>query len=140
QACRGSGPRRTAASRPRTPPPAKKTFHRYRVPDENPVRSVASGEQGGKETNVMQDPCGFLREEDGQDLVEYTLLISFVALASAGLLFQEAGVCRVFGPPRTPVLRRATLCSQVFPLGGCSQISTNLQNRQYQLCRNRTLN
>ncbi len=27
----------------------------------------------------------FLKEEDGQDLVEYTLLLAFVALASAGL-------------------------------------------------------
>jgi len=28
----------------------------------------------------------FLREEDGQDLVEYTLILAFVALASAALL------------------------------------------------------
>jgi Flp pilus assembly pilin Flp len=27
----------------------------------------------------------FIREEDGQDLVEYTLLLAFVALASAAL-------------------------------------------------------
>ena len=27
----------------------------------------------------------FLREEDGQDLIEYTLLLGFVALASAAL-------------------------------------------------------
>jgi Flp pilus assembly pilin Flp len=26
------------------------------------------------------------REDDGQDLIEYTLLLSFVALASAGLM------------------------------------------------------
>jgi Flp pilus assembly pilin Flp len=32
----------------------------------------------------------FLREEQGQDLVEYTLLLAFVALASAGL-FINAG-------------------------------------------------
>jgi len=33
---------------------------------------------------------GFLQEEQGQDLIEYTLLISFVALAS-GALFIGAG-------------------------------------------------
>lgn len=33
----------------------------------------------------------FLRDEQGQDLIEYTLLLAFVALASA-LLFTNAGV------------------------------------------------
>ena len=33
----------------------------------------------------------FIREEQGQDLVEYTLLMAFVALASAAL-FISAGV------------------------------------------------
>ena len=33
---------------------------------------------------------GFLREEQGQDLIEYTLLLAFVALASAAL-FITAG-------------------------------------------------
>ena len=36
----------------------------------------------------------FLREEDGQDLIEYTLLLGFVALASAALFIgagQSAG-------------------------------------------------
>lgn len=32
----------------------------------------------------------FLRDEQGQDLVEYTLLLAFVALASAGI-FIAAG-------------------------------------------------
>lgn len=32
----------------------------------------------------------FMREEEGQDLVEYTLLLAFVCLASAGL-FISAG-------------------------------------------------
>jgi Flp pilus assembly pilin Flp len=34
---------------------------------------------------------GFLRDEQGQDLVEYSLLLAFVALASAAL-FIGAGV------------------------------------------------
>jgi Flp pilus assembly pilin Flp len=33
---------------------------------------------------------GFLRDEQGQDLIEYTLLLAFVALASAAL-FTAAG-------------------------------------------------
>ena len=32
----------------------------------------------------------FLREEDGQDLIEYTLLLAFVALVSA-VIFIQAG-------------------------------------------------
>ena len=39
----------------------------------------------------MQDLLNFLKEEDGQDLVEYTLLLSFVALASAGLFVAGGG-------------------------------------------------
>lgn len=33
----------------------------------------------------------FIREEQGQDLVEYTLLLAFVALASAGLFISAGG-------------------------------------------------
>jgi Flp pilus assembly pilin Flp len=33
---------------------------------------------------------GFLRDEQGQDLIEYTLLLAFVALASAAL-FMASG-------------------------------------------------
>jgi Flp pilus assembly pilin Flp len=32
----------------------------------------------------------FLRDEQGQDLIEYTLLMAFIALASAGI-FTNAG-------------------------------------------------
>lgn len=31
------------------------------------------------------------RHEDGQDLIEYTLLLAFVALAAAGLTIQTGG-------------------------------------------------
>jgi Flp pilus assembly pilin Flp len=34
---------------------------------------------------------GFLEEETGQDLIEYTLLMAFVALASAALFLGAAG-------------------------------------------------
>jgi Flp pilus assembly pilin Flp len=33
----------------------------------------------------------FLREEQGQDLIEYTLLLAFVALASAALFIGAGG-------------------------------------------------
>ena len=33
----------------------------------------------------------FWSEEDGQDLIEYTLLLAFVALASAGLFISAGG-------------------------------------------------
>jgi len=33
----------------------------------------------------------FWKEEDGQDLVEYTLLLAFVALASAALFISAGG-------------------------------------------------
>ena len=34
---------------------------------------------------------GFLREETGQDLVEYTLLLAFVLIASAALYINAGG-------------------------------------------------
>ncbi len=33
----------------------------------------------------------FWREEDGQDLIEYTLLLAFIALASASLFVSAGG-------------------------------------------------
>ncbi len=33
----------------------------------------------------------FLRDEQGQDLIEYTLLLAFVALASAALFISAGG-------------------------------------------------
>jgi Flp pilus assembly pilin Flp len=38
----------------------------------------------------MRTTVAFLKDEQGQDLIEYTLLMAFVALASAGL-FLGAG-------------------------------------------------
>ena len=35
--------------------------------------------------------CTFLNEESGQDLIEYTLLMAFVALASAALFLGAGG-------------------------------------------------
>jgi len=39
----------------------------------------------------------FLRDESGQDLVEYTLLLAFVALASAALFIGAgASICNIW--------------------------------------------
>jgi len=56
----------------------------------------------------------FLRDEQGQDLVEYTLLLAFVALASAALFIGAGGSVSTIwnvantqlnaGPPRVPSL------------------------------------
>jgi Flp pilus assembly pilin Flp len=40
---------------------------------------------------MRQFLTSFLREERGQDLIEYTLLLAFVALASAALLIGAGG-------------------------------------------------
>jgi Flp pilus assembly pilin Flp len=39
----------------------------------------------------MNTLYNFLRDEQGQDLVEYTLLLAFVALASAGIFISAQG-------------------------------------------------
>jgi Flp pilus assembly pilin Flp len=44
----------------------------------------------------------FLRDEQGQDLIEYTLLLAFVALASAGLFISAGGsVSGIWGRANT---------------------------------------
>jgi Flp pilus assembly pilin Flp len=35
--------------------------------------------------------CNFLNDEQGQDLIEYTLLLAFVCLASAALFISAGG-------------------------------------------------
>ncbi len=39
----------------------------------------------------MRFITNFLRDEQGQDLIEYTLLLAFVALASAALFISAGG-------------------------------------------------
>jgi Flp pilus assembly pilin Flp len=44
----------------------------------------------------------FLRDEQGQDLIEYTLLLAFVALASAALFIGAGGsVCTIWSAANT---------------------------------------
>jgi Flp pilus assembly pilin Flp len=37
----------------------------------------------------------FLRDEQGQDLIEYTLLLAFVAIASAALFINAGGISNI---------------------------------------------
>ncbi|HUQ95952.1 MAG TPA: Flp family type IVb pilin [Bryobacteraceae bacterium] len=51
----------------------------------------------------------FIREESGQDIVEYTLLLAFVALASAAL-FNTAGgsISGIWGAAKTHLANAST--------------------------------
>jgi Flp pilus assembly pilin Flp len=44
--------------------------------------------EAGRKMKVLTN---FLRDEQGQDLIEYTLLLAFVCLASAGLFISAGG-------------------------------------------------
>jgi Flp pilus assembly pilin Flp len=54
----------------------------------------------------------FVREEDGQDLIEYTLLLAFVCLASAAL-FINAGstMSNIWGIANTTLANAQTAAS-----------------------------
>jgi Flp pilus assembly pilin Flp len=54
----------------------------------------------------------FCKDEQGQDLIEYTLLLAFVALASAAL-FTSAGssVSKIWGSASTNLAAAATSAS-----------------------------
>jgi Flp pilus assembly pilin Flp len=54
----------------------------------------------------------FLRDEQGQDLIEYTLLLAFVALASAGLFISAGGsVSQIWGVANSNLENAATNAS-----------------------------
>jgi len=54
----------------------------------------------------------FLRDEQGQDLVEYTLLLAFVALASAALFMSAGGsVSKIWGVASNQLSNAATSAS-----------------------------
>ena len=54
---------------------------------------------------------GFLREEQGQDLVEYTLLLAFVALASAALFIGAGGSVSGIWATANKQLENAAACA-----------------------------
>ena len=48
-------------------------------------------EVNGKEKRKMRLLNSFLRDEQGQDLIEYTLLLAFICLSSAALFITAGG-------------------------------------------------
>ncbi len=54
----------------------------------------------------------FLRDEQGQDLVEYTLLLAFVALASAALFIGAGGVIGRIWTAANTRLETAAACAE----------------------------
>jgi Flp pilus assembly pilin Flp len=54
----------------------------------------------------------FWRDESGQDLIEYTLLMAFVALASASIFISTGGsVSNIWGTASTQLTNAATASS-----------------------------
>jgi Flp pilus assembly pilin Flp len=52
----------------------------------------------------------FLNDEDGQDLIEYTLLMAFLALASAAVFINAGGsLAGIWGTASTSLSNAATL-------------------------------
>ncbi len=53
----------------------------------------------------------FLRDEQGQDLIEYTLLLAFVALASAALFISAGGSVTTIWQAANTQLGSAATCA-----------------------------
>ena len=53
----------------------------------------------------------FLRDEQGQDLIEYTLLLAFVALASAALFITAGGSIKTIWTTASTQLANAATAS-----------------------------
>jgi len=53
----------------------------------------------------------FVRDESGQDLVEYTLLLAFVALASAALFINAGGSINSIWQTANSHLSNAAVCA-----------------------------
>jgi len=51
------------------------------------------------------------RSEDGQDLIEYTLLLAFVALVAAGLFIQAGSVTAGIWGTANKLLTNASTCA-----------------------------
>ncbi len=53
----------------------------------------------------------FLKDEQGQDLIEYTLLLAFVALASAALFISAGGSVKQIWTTASTQLSSAATCA-----------------------------
>ena len=62
--------------------------------------------------NLLNFSKRFFRQEQGQDLIEYTLLIAFVALASAALFLGAGGsITTIWTTTNTHLANAATTAS-----------------------------
>ncbi|HPQ16416.1 MAG TPA: hypothetical protein PLP04_14385 [Bryobacteraceae bacterium] len=60
----------------------------------------------------MRFITNFVRDEQGQDLIEYTLLLAFVALASAALFISAGGsITNIWRTANTQLQNAATSAS-----------------------------
>jgi Flp pilus assembly pilin Flp len=75
-------------------------------------RNAPLGERKKEKKMTMSFVQKFWQDESGQDLIEYTLLLAFVALASASL-FASAGssVSGIWGSASTQLSNAATSAS-----------------------------
>jgi Flp pilus assembly pilin Flp len=75
-------------------------------------RNAPLGERKKEKKMTMSFMQKFWQDESGQDLIEYTLLLAFVALASASL-FVSAGssVSAIWGSASTQLTNAATSAS-----------------------------
>ncbi len=60
---------------------------------------------------MKQMIMNFLREENGQDLIEYTLLLAFVCLASAALFISAGGNIATIWTTGNNILNNAAKCA-----------------------------
>ena len=60
---------------------------------------------------MKQFSLRFLREEEGQDLVEYTLLLAFVCLASAALFINAGASLATIWTDTNAIANQAAICA-----------------------------
>jgi len=66
----------------------------------------------GKRDFLVQSIGGFWRDENGQDLIEYTLLMAFVALASASLFISSgSSVSKIWSSSSSTLSKAVTAAS-----------------------------
>src|ERR1017187_3405397 len=75
----------------------------------------------------------FWKDEQGQDLIEYTLLMAFVALASSALFLGAGGIIKVIWTTTNSQLTRTTTKSKTTPGGSpahpCRPASARMSGR-----------
>jgi Flp pilus assembly pilin Flp len=66
----------------------------------------------GLEVYMNQLLCGLWREEDGQDLIEYSLLITFIAVATAAVVGSgKTAIVGIWTTGNSELVRASTTAS-----------------------------